>query len=67
MPSLLMATDALQAVAPGMVKRCKGRIVVIGSITAFLASPFNGAYAVMLCSTLTHLTSCAIANRANYE
>ena len=37
-----------QAVAPGMVKRRNGRIVVVGSITAFLASPFNGAYAVSL-------------------
>ena len=36
----------LQAVAPGMIKQRKGRIVVVGSITAFLASPFNGAYAV---------------------
>lgn len=43
---------SLQAVAPGMAKRRSGRIVVVGSITAFLASPFNGAYSVHFISPL---------------
>ena len=35
-----------QAVVPAMMRRRSGKIVVVGSITAALASPFNGAYAV---------------------
>ena len=36
----------MQEVAPDMIRQRSGRIVVVGSITATLASPFNGAYAV---------------------
>ena len=39
-------SPTMQAVAPSMIKRQSGRIIIVGSITAALASPFNGAYAV---------------------
>ena len=35
-----------QAAVPIMAAQGDGLIVAVGSITAFLASPFNGAYAV---------------------
>ena len=47
MPPLYHNTPTIvQAVAPGMIERRKGKIAVMASVNSYYVSPFNGPYSV---------------------
>lgn len=47
----------MQAVAPSMIQRQRGKIAVMASVNSYFVSPFNGSYSVSLLSPSSSLTA----------